>query len=68
MGKVLYRDKVILLLDLMESNGPQNQNLMFEKGKKRYKSTLNLLRTIGPIRFKVEPKNNKDGPGFEIAL
>ncbi len=65
--KVLYRDKVRLLLEILKKNNGNNQNLMLEKGKKRYKTTLNLLRALGPMRFKVEPKNNNDGPGFVIA-
>ena len=65
--KVLYRDKVRLLLEILKKNNTNNQNLMWEKGQKRYKITLNLLRTLGPMRFKVEPKNNNDGPGFYIS-
>jgi len=66
--KVLYRDKVKLLIQLLKNNNNNNnQNLMLEEGQKGYKTNLNLLRTLSPMRFTVEPKNNNDGPGFIIA-
>ena len=37
---------------------------MPKKGDKNYKTIINLLRTIGPIKFEVKPKNIKDGDGF----
>ena len=46
--KVIFKEKVFLLIELFkdrESNG----NLMPKKGDKRYKTIMNLLRTIGPI-------------------
>ncbi|MBT5783147.1 hypothetical protein OAN38_03870 [Candidatus Marinimicrobia bacterium] len=63
--KVLYRDKVHLLIDLLRNN-INDGNLMFEKGNKRYKAVLNLLRTLGPMKFKFKPKNNNDGEGFVL--
>ena len=63
--KVLYRDKVYLLMDILRNN-LNDRNLMFEKGNKRYKSVLNLLRTLGPMKFNFKPKNNNDGEGFTL--
>jgi len=37
---------------------------MQKKGDKRYKTIMNLLRTIGPIEFEICPKNSKNGDGF----
>ena len=61
--KVIFKEKVFLLIELFkdrESNG----NLMPKKGDKRYKTILNLLRTIGPMKFEIRPKNSKNGDGF----
>ena len=61
--KVIFKEKVFLLIELFkdrESNG----NLMPKKGDKRYKTIMNLLRTIGPIEFEICPKNSKNGDGF----
>jgi hypothetical protein len=63
--KVLFRDKVYLLIDLLRNN-INDGNLMFEKGNKRYKVVLNLLRTLGPMKFYFKPKNSNDGEGFVL--
>jgi hypothetical protein len=64
-NKVIYQDKVKLLLDILR-NSTFGQNIMLEEGQKRYKSVLNLLKTLKPIRFRVIPKNIKNGAGFTI--
>ena len=61
--KVIYKDKVHLLLDMLKDNR-YNGNLMPRKGDKGYKTKMNLLRTLGPMKFKAQPKNIKDGAGF----
>ena len=61
--KVIFKEKVFLLIELFkdrESNG----NLMPRKGAKRYKTIMNLLRTMGPMEFEIRPKNSKNGEGF----
>jgi hypothetical protein len=52
-------------MDILRNN-LNDRNLMFEKGNKRYKSVLNLLRTLGPMKFNFKPKNNNDGEGFTL--
>ena len=37
---------------------------MPKKGYKNYKTIMNLLRTLGPMKFKIEPKNSNDGDGY----
>ena len=66
-GKVIYKDKVNLLMTLIE-NSDGNKNLMPEKGNRNYKTVRNLMRTIGPIKFEVRPKNSKDGEDFIFNL
>ncbi len=61
--KVIYKDKIRLLMELI-ADCEINKNLMPEKNNSNYKAIKNLLRTIGPIKFEVKPKNNKDGDGF----
>lgn len=61
--KVIYKDKVHLLLSMVKGN-QNNGNLMPKKGDKGYKTKMNLLRTLGPMEFIVHPKNAKDGDGF----
>ena len=64
-GKVIFKDKVDLLIKITE-NQESNENLMLNKGEKNYKTIMNFLRTLGPITFEVNPKNKKDGSGFNF--
>ena len=64
-GKVIFKDKVHLLIK-MTKDQENNGNLMPKKGDKKYKTVMNLLRTLGPMKFEIRPKNNKDGDGFNL--
>ena len=61
--KVIFKDKVHLLLKILKDNR-NTGNLMPKKKEKGYKTVLNLLRTLGPMEFEIRPKNSKDGEGF----
>tara|TARA_B100001250_G_C19815826_1_gene798312 strand:+ start:2905 stop:3417 length:513 start_codon:yes stop_codon:yes gene_type:complete len=61
--KVIFKDKVHLLKKLLK-NSETNGNLMPKKGEKNYKTIMNLLRTLGPMKFKIQPKNSNDGGGY----
>jgi len=61
--KVIFKDKVQLLIKLLK-NSEINGNLMPKKGDKNYKIIMNLLRTLGPMKFKIQPKNSNDGDGY----
>ena len=63
--KVIFKEKVLLIIELLK-NKTSNDNLMPKKGDKRYKTIMNLLRTIGPMEFEVRPKNSKNGDGFVL--
>ena len=65
--KIIYQDKVNLLLKLI-NDSDSNKNLMPDKGNSNYKKIRNLMRTLGPIKFEVRPKNSKDGDGFIFNL
>jgi len=62
-GKVIFKDKLTLLLDI-RINESKNGTLLPDKEDKKYKKVMNLLRTLGPIEFDVTPKHLKDGDGF----
>jgi len=63
--KVIFKDKVQLLIKIL--NGLDNNgNLMPLKEDQKYKIILNLLRTLGPMKFEIRPKNSKDGNGFNL--
>jgi hypothetical protein len=64
-GKVIYKDKVILLKNVAK-NLDNSKNLVPKKGDKKYKSTMNFLKTVGPVVFEFQPKNKKDGDGFTL--
>jgi len=64
-GKVIFKDKVHLLIK-MTKDQENTGNLMPKKGDRKYKTVMNLLRTLGPIKFEIRPKNNKDGDGFNL--
>jgi len=64
-GKVIFKDKVDLLVTITKDR-ENNKNLMLKKGDKNYKTIMNFLRTLGPITFEVQPKNKKDGDGFNL--
>jgi len=64
-GKVIFKDKVDLLVTITKDR-EKNKNLMLKKGDKNYKTIMNFLRTLGPITFEVQPKNKKDGDGFNL--
>ena len=61
--KVIFKEKVNLLITLIRDND-RNNNLMPKEDHRNYKTIINLLRTIGPMKFEVRPKNSKDGDGF----
>ena len=64
-GKVIFKDKVHLLIKMIKDR-ENNGNLMPKKGDRKYKTVMNLLRALGPMKFEIRPKNNKDGDGFNL--
>jgi hypothetical protein len=62
-NKVIFNDKLQLLLKARVNEGKQN-NLLPPKEEKNYKKVLNVVRTLKPIVFHVKPANKEDGSGF----
>lgn len=65
-GKVIFKEKVNLLIDIINKRN-ENNNLMPDEKTRGYKTIRNLLRTIGPMKFVISPKNTKDGKGFTVS-
>jgi len=63
--KVIFPDKISLLTKLLSDETKQT-NLLSSPEEKNYKTTLNLVRTLKPITFKVTPANPVDGGGFSL--
>lgn len=62
-NKVIFNDKIQLLLKARKSESKQD-NLLPLKEEKHYKKVLNLVRTIKPIVFHVKPADSRNGSGF----
>jgi len=62
-NKTIFRDKIDLLLKARKNEREQD-NLLPNKDIKDYKKILNVLRTLKPIVFHVQPNNLEDGSGF----
>jgi hypothetical protein len=62
-NKVIYNDKLQLLLKARQNESAQN-NLLPSKEDKQYKKVLNVIRTLKPVVFQVRPALKEDGPGF----
>jgi len=62
-NKVIFNDKLQILLKARVNEGKQN-NLLPDEKAKNYKKILNLLRTLRPIVFHVKPARKEDGEGF----
>jgi hypothetical protein len=63
--KIIFKDKIHLLIKLLK-NSEINGNIMPKKGEKNYKAIMNLLRTLSPMKFKIQPKNSNDGDGYVL--
>ena len=64
-NKVIFKDKLTLLLDARQHES-KNNNLLPPKEDKNYKKVLNLVRALGSVEFVVKPKNIKHGDGFSL--
>ncbi len=64
-NKVVFQDKVTLLMKTRITESEQG-NLYPPEGSSAYKKVNNLIRTLSPIEFKIEPKYRKDGEGFSF--
>jgi len=62
-NKVIYNDKLQLLLKARMNESEQN-NFLPEKEAKNYKKILNVVRTLNPIVFHVRPENIEEGKLF----
>lgn len=61
-NKVIFNDK-LLLLKKIRTEKSEDGNLL--TGNK--KNVINLVRTLKPLEFTVNPKNKKEGEGFTLS-
>jgi hypothetical protein len=62
-NKVIFNDKLQLLLKARVKESEQD-NFLPDPNEKNYKKILNVVRTLKPIVFHVQPAHSEDGPGF----
>ena len=60
-NKSIFKSKILLLTD---SNFDIGENLIPLKEDKRYKTKINLLKSLKPLKFEVALKNNKNNNFF----
>lgn len=63
--KIIFKDKLILLSQIFNSN---SKTILPDKKEKNYKKYLNLSKTLSPIIFAVKPKLRDLGDGFEFRI
>jgi len=64
-SKVIFKDKITLLMKVRTFESERG-NPLPDPEDKSYKRVLNLVRTLKPITFDVQPKNMNDGEGFTL--
>ena len=64
-NKVIFKDKLDLFLKVRVLEGKQ-ANFLPSPEDKSFKNVMNLVRTLGPIKFEVKPANSEDGKGFTV--
>lgn len=62
--KVIFKDKIDLLLSERVNESKRGNFLPPKEDKKNYKKVFNLVRTLAPIEFEVVPKDESIGDGF----
>ena len=62
-NKVIFNDK-LLLLQKARINESKQDNLLPKEEEKNYKKILNIVRTLKPIVFHVNPADKNLGSGF----
>lgn len=62
-NKVIFQDKIDLL-----SKRAKEPALLPDESDKKYKTALNMVRTLGPVRFEVTGKIRNEYPGFGFGI
>ncbi len=65
-NKVIFKDKFDLLLQERKQESKRG-SILPATTDKGYKKVLNLVRTLAPVKFDIQPKNASDGEGFTIT-
>lgn len=62
-NKVIFQDKIELL-----SKRAKEESLLPPESDKKYKTVLNMVRTLSPVRFEVSGKIRSEYPGFGFGV
>ena len=70
-NKVVFKDKLDLLSEILVAHKETHSktfNILEEPNHKRKKKILNLVKTLKPVEFVVNPQNPQDGGGFSFSV
>ena len=70
-NKVVFKDKVEVLEEILAAHRSSQEpdfNILSDKSDKKKKIIINMVRTLAPIEFVVNPQNPKDGTGFSFKV
>ena len=65
--KSIYKDTLTLLFNAMQKE-EKDGDMLEGLNPRKYKTTMNMMRTLKPIELKVRPKNLKYGDGFDLSI
>lgn len=63
-SKTIHRDNLTLLSTRMNARTAESSNLMVDQNHPTYRNVMNMLRSLGPLKFTVAMNNEADGSGF----
>lgn len=70
-NKIIFKDKFDVLEEvvrLRDASDGIGRNILDIKSEKKMKKTLNMLKTLAPIEFKVVAKEGQKAEGFELKI
>ncbi len=70
-NKIIFKDKFDVLEEvvrLRDASDGIGRNILDIKSEKKMKKTLNMLKTLAPIEFKVVAKEGQKADGFELKI
>ncbi|AXH10528.1 hypothetical protein CP960_12620 [Malaciobacter halophilus] len=66
-NKTIYKDTLVLLYETMKLEEKDKEFFQALKPKAK-KNTINMMKTLKPIKLEIRPKNKADGEGFNLSI
>lgn len=66
-NKTIYKDTLVLLYETMKLEEKDKEFFQTLKPKAK-KNTINMMKTLKPIKLEIRPKNKADGEGFNLSI